>query len=290
MRLILLILLISCNVYSQDIIVKQVWGEVEFIDQSAIQIVNRTILTGKSGNIALLSEGSRIWLRIGEQSTILSYQSDNNIFSLSELVNNKSPKNLLTPQSASELDKILSVLFTGEHHDNTEITGMIVGAYSGTSRSGLSNENIIIFDDININSGFAISLDWSEYVFNESDSNFNIAVYNKNHKIISRVITGLSFDMDINLESPFYNEMSIIVTSLNTDLILKGKLKGPNLFDNQLESLLSLKNLALKDLSVKNKLSHELFIDALVKFELNNSALYYLNLISVDKPTNYLYH
>ena len=289
MRLFLLsFLFLSCKLYSQDIIVKQVWGEVEFIDKSTSQIVNGTILTGKKGDIVLLSEGSRIWLRIGNELSLFSYQIDNNIFSLDKLINKKPSENVITTQENSEIEKILTVLFSGNHHDDIEIKGLNVGAYSGTSRGAFLGDNVIVFDDINVNTGISICLNWSDYILTEADTNFSITVNNTNHNVLTSVVEGTSFDMDITLESPFYNEMFVIISSLNTDLILKGKIIGPHLFDDEFESLLSLKSLALKDLSVKNQFYHELFIDALIKFELNNSALYYLNLMSVDKPTNYL--
>ena len=148
MRVVLYFILIFSFIkpsFAQDIVVKQVWGNVQFvIGEQKIAVKNLTSFSEKSGVFLLKDKNSKLFIRIDDKFTYLTFSEDKHTFSLKELI---APKQDLEKKEEGFLDKFFNIFSVS--HDDAKINGMMVAEKSGVLR-GDNDTNVTEFKPIHL--------------------------------------------------------------------------------------------------------------------------------------------
>jgi len=263
--------------FAQDIVVKQVWGNVQFvIGEQKIAVKNLTSFSEKSGVFLLKDKNSKLFIRIDDKFTYLTFSEDKHTFSLKELI---APKQDLEKREVGFLDKFFTI-FSVSHDDDAKIDGLMISAKSAATRGIFNDTNIILLDPIMMMDGYPIKIDFSNFIDSSDIENneFNVLV-KSNYKIILNEKTKKTyFLIDIDTRRNLSTLWDIEISDINSLKVIKGKVESLYIKPEQKKLFDELKDKAIAESETDESTYQIIFIESLISTGLLANACYYLDL------------
>ena len=263
--------------FAQDIVVKQVWGNVQFvIGEQKIAVKNLTSFSEKSGVFLLKDKNSKLFIRIDDKFTYLTFSEDKHTFSLKELI---APKQDLEKKEVGFLDKFFTI-FSVSHDDDAKIDGLMISAKSAATRGIFNDTNIILLDPIMMMDGYPIKLDFSNFIDSSDIENneFNVLV-KSNYKIILNEKTKKTyFLIDIDTRRNLSTLWDIEISDINSLKVIKGTVESLYIKSEQKKLFDELKDKAIAESETDESTYQIIFIESLISTGLLANACYYLDL------------
>ena len=263
--------------FAQDIVVKQVWGNVQFvIGEQKIAVKNLTSFSEKSGVFLLKDKNSKLFIRIDDKFTYLTFSEDKHTFSLKELI---APKQDLEKKEVGFLDKFFTI-FSVSHDDDAKIDGLMISAKSAATRGIFNDTNIILLDPIMMMDGYPIKIDFSNFIDSSDIENneFNVLV-KSNYKIILNEKTKKTyFLIDIDTRRNLSTLWDIEISDINSLKVIKGKVESLYIKSEQKKLFDELKDKAIVESETDESTYQIIFIESLISTGLLANACYYLDL------------
>ena len=263
--------------FAQDIVVKQVWGNVQFvIGEQKIAVKNLTSFSEKSGVFLLKDKNSKLFIRIDDKFTYLTFSEDKHTFSLKELI---APKQDLEKREVGFLDKFFTI-FSVSHDDDAKIDGLMISAKSAATRGIFNDTNIILLDPIMMMDGYPLKIDFSNFIDSSDIENneFNVLV-KSNYKIILNEKTKKTyFLIDIDTRRNLSTLWDIEISDINSLKVIKGKVESLYIKPEQKKLFDELKDKAIAESETDESTYQIIFIESLISTGLLANACYYLDL------------
>jgi len=263
--------------FAQDIVVKQVWGNVQFvIGEQKIAVKNLTSFSEKSGVFLLKDKNSKLFIRIDDKFTYLTFSEDKHTFSLKELI---APKQDLEKKEVGFLDKFFTI-FSVSHDDDAKIDGLMISAKSAATRGIFNDTNIILLDPIMMMDGYPLKIDFSNFIDSSDIENneFNVLV-KSNYKIILNEKTKKTyFLIDIDTRRNLSTLWDIEISDINSLKVIKGTVESLYIKSEQKKLFDELKDKALVESETDESTYQIIFIESLRSTGLLANACYYLDL------------
>lgn len=263
--------------FAQDIVVKQVWGNVQFvIGEQKIAVKNLTSFSEKSGVFLLKDKNSKLFIRIDDKFTYLTFSEDMHTFSLKELI---APKQDLEQKEVGFLDKFFTI-FSVSHDDDAKLDGLMISAKSAATRGIFNDTNIILLDPIMMMDGYPLKIDFSNFIDSSDIENneFNVLV-KSNYKIILNEKTKKTyFLIDIDTRRNLSTLWDIEISDINSLKVIKGTVESLYIKSEQKKLFDELKDKALAESETDESTYQIIFIESLISTGLVANACYYLDL------------
>ena len=263
--------------FAQDIVVKQVWGNVQFvIGEQKIAVKNLTSFSEKSGVFLLKDKNSKLFIRIDDKFTYLTFSEDKHTFSLKELI---APKQDLEKKEVGFLDKFFTI-FSVSHDDDAKIDGLMISAKSAATRGIFNDTNIILLDPIMMMDGYPLKIDFSNFIDSSDIENneFNVLV-KSNYKIILNEKTKKTyFLIDIDTRRSLSTLWDIEISDINSLKVIKGTVESLYIKSEQKKLFDELKDKALVESETDESTYQIIFIESLRSTGLLANACYYIDL------------
>ena len=287
--LILILGLIKPSV-GQEVFVKQVWGNVEFlVDEKKTAVKDLSSFSEKSGVFLLKDKNSQLFIRIGDKLDVLDFSEEKSKYPLKELI---APKQDLEKKEEGFLDKFFS-LFSVSHDDYAQINGMMVADKSGVSRS-FNDTNIIIIETIKIMDDYPLKIDFSssiddykndiysliKKVMKIENNEFNVLVRNKysDRIIFDQTITETYFTINDTANNSLSLNWDIEINNINSSKKIKGTVESLYVKSEKRKLFNQLKDKAIAESKTDESTYQIVFIESLRLSGLLANACYYLDL------------
>ena len=263
--------------FGQEVIVKQVWGNVEFLlGEKRTVVKNLSPFSEKSGVFILKDKNSQLLIRIGDKLDVLDFSEEKYKYPLKELI---APKQDLEKKEEGFLDKFFS-LFSASH-DDAKINGMMVADKSGISRS-FNDTNIIIIETIKIMDGHPLKIDFSSSIDSDKIENneFNVLVKNKysDRIIFDQTITETYFTINDTANNSLSLNWDIEINNINSSKKIKGTVESLYVKSEKRKLFDELKDKAIAESKTDESIYQIVFIESLRSSGLLANACYYLDL------------
>ena len=266
------------SAFTQEVIVKEVWGNVEFVVGKKRTIVkNFASFSDKEGVFVLKDSNSQLFIRVGDRLDLLIFSDQKNEYSILDLITKKENIN---HKEDRFLNKFFS-LFNVKHSDDVKIDGMIVSEKSGISRN-LNDTNIILLEDIMIIEGYPLKIDFSGFikVDNLNNNEFSILINNKwsNKNLYEKKTDKTYFDMNTNdISISLGVNWKMEISNFKSSRIIKGNIVSYYLNPNMKNLLNKLRDKALLENKTDNCTYQIIFIESLMSKGLLANARFYLD-------------
>ena len=265
--------------FAQDIVVKQVWGNVQFvIGEQKIAVKNLTSFSEKSGVFLLKDKNSKLFIRIDDKFTYLTFSEDKHTFSLKELI---APKQDLEKKEVGFLDKFFTI-FSVSHDDDAKIDGLMISAKSAATRGIFNDTNIIKLDPIMMMDGYPIKIDFSNFIDSSDIENnkFNVLIKNKysDRIIFDQTITETYFTINDTANNSLSLNWDIEINNINSSKKIKGTVESLYVKSEKRKLFNQLKDKAIAESKTDESTYQIVFIESLRSSGLLANACYYLDL------------
>jgi hypothetical protein len=281
MRLVIYLILIFGLIkpsFGQEVFVKQVWGNVEFlVDEKKTAVKDLSSFSEKSGVFLLKDKNSQLFIRIGDKLDVLDFSKEKSKYPLKELM---APKQDLQKKEEGLLDKFFS-LFSASHDDGAKINGMLVADKSGISRS-FNDTNIVFIETIMIMGGYPLKIDFSSSIDRDKIGNneFNVLVKNKysDRIIFDQTITETYFTINDTANNSLSLNWYIEINNINSSKKIKGTVESLYVKSEKRKLFNQLKDKAIAESKTDESTYQIVFIESLRSSGLLANACYYLDL------------
>ena len=266
------------SAFTQEVIVKEVWGNVEFVVGKKRTIVkNFASFSDKEGVFVLKDSNSQLFIRVGDRLDLLIFSDQKNEYSILDLITKKENIN---HKEDRFLNKFFS-LFNVKHSDDVKIDGMIVSEKSGISRN-LNDTNIILLEDIMIIEGYPLKIDFSGFikVDNLNNNEFSILINNKwsNKNLYEKKTNKTYFDMNTNdISISLGVNWKMEISNFKSSRVIRGGISSFYLNPNMKNLLNKLRDKALLENKTDNCTYQIIFIESLMSKGLLANARFYLD-------------
>ena len=269
---------IVASSFAQEIVVKQVDGNVEFVVGEKRTIVKDfSTFSEKEGVFILKDKNAQLFIRIGDKLDILTFSEDKYKYPVKELI---APKQDLEKKEEGFLNKFFS-LFSVSHDDDAKINGMLVADKSGISRS-FNDTNIIFIETINIMDGHPLKIDFSSSIESDKIGNneFNVLVKNKysDRIIFDQTITETYFTINDTENNSLSLNWDIEINNINSSKKIKGTVESLWIKSEKRKLFNQLKDKAIAESKTDESTYQIVFIESLRSSGLLANACYYLAL------------
>jgi len=263
--------------FAQEVVVKQVDGNVEFVVGEKRTIVKDfSSFTEKTGVFILKDKNSQLFIRIGDKLDVLDFSEEKYKYPLKELI---APKQDLEKKEEGFLDKFFNIFSVS--HDDAKINGMMVADKSGVSRS-FNDTNIIFIETINIMDGHPLKIDFSSSIDSDKIGNneFNVLVKNKysDRIIFDQTITETYFTINDTANNSLSLNWDIEINNINSSKKIKGTVESLYMKSEQRKLFDKLKDKAIAESETDESIYQIIFIESLRSIGLSANASYYLDL------------
>ena len=264
--------------FGQEVIVKQVWGNVEFLlGEKRTVVKNLSPFSEKSGVFILKDKNSQLLIRIGDKLDVLDFSEEKYKYPLKELI---APKQDLQKKEQGFLDKFFS-LFSVSHDDDAKINGMMFADKSGVSRS-FNDTNIIFIETIKIMDGYPLKIDFSSSIDGEKigSTAFNVLVKSKysDRIIFEQTITETYFTINDTVNNSLSLNWDIEINTINSSKKIKGTVESLYVKSEKRKLFNQLKDKAIAESKTDESIYQIVFIESLRSSGLLANACYYLDL------------
>lgn len=291
MRLVIYLILIFGLIkpsVGQEIFVKQVWGNVEFlVDEKKTVVKDLSSFSEKSGLFLLKDKNSQLFISLGDKLDLLTFSEDKHIFPLIDLI---TPTQDSHDEEEGFLDKFFS-LFSASHDDGAKINGMMVADKSGVSRS-FNDTNIIFIETIKIMDGYPLKIDFSSSVGRDKigSAAFNVLVKNKysDRIIFEQTITETYFSINNTANNSLSLNWDIEINNINSSKKIKGTVESLYVESEKRKLFNQLKDRAIAESKTDESTYQIVFIESLRSSGLLANAYYYLDLFIETNNDNKL--
>ena len=270
---------IVASSFSQEIVVKQVDGNVEFVVGEKRTIVKDfSTFSEKEGVFILKDKNSQLFIRIGDKLDILTFSEDKHKYLLIDLITQK--KYSHKQDEEGFLNKFFN-MFSVSHDDDTKINGMLVAEKSGVSRT-FNDTNIVFIEEIMMMGGYPLKIDFGNFTDSDDKRNdeFNILVKNKwsNRVIKKEQINETYFTIKTDTENSLVTYWVLEINNINSSKKIKGTIKSLPLNSNKRSLFDQLKDKAISESKTDECTYQIIFIESLRSSGLISNASYFLDL------------
>jgi hypothetical protein len=264
--------------FGQEVFVKQVWGNVEFlVDEKKSAVKDLSSFSEKSGVFILKDRNSQLLIRIGDKLDVLDFSEEKYQYPLKELI---APKQDLEKKEEGFLDKFFNI-FSVSHDDDAKINGMMVADKSGVSRS-FNDTNIIFIETIKIMDGYPLKIDFSSSIDGDKigSTAFNVLVKSKysDRIIIDQTITETYFTINDTENNSLSLNWDIEINNINSSKKIKGAVESLYVKSEKRKLFNQLKDKAISESKTDESTYQIVFIESLRSSGLLANACYYLDL------------
>tara|TARA_B110000467_G_scaffold62899_1_gene57351 strand:+ start:1266 stop:2156 length:891 start_codon:yes stop_codon:yes gene_type:complete len=279
MRILILLLLLSLNfLFAQEVVVKQVWGDVDLIFNNHVLKLKNYDVFNAEGDIILKDKKSKIWLRKEASEQLIVWSEKKNKYSITELFNLTDDNHKKKQNNDKNLASKVFASFESVDYDGEKLSGMIVSTYSGVSRGDVLTSKII--DKLFILDEYPLKFTWGHLAKFDDGTQYRILVVDKNSKKV--LFDTTTFIPNAIIERPpsnaFFNEWTFNLYVVGTDIEFVGIIESYVIKHQQREMLDSLKVLAIEE-SLSDECFYQLiFIDKLFSNNLILNGTYFLDL------------
>jgi len=265
--------------FGQEVFVKQVWGNVEFlVDGEKTAVKDLSSFSEKSGVFLLKDNNSQLFVKINKKLGLLTFSEDKHIFPLIDLI---TPKQDLENKEEGFLDKFFSLFSVSHDDDDAKINGMMVADKSGVSRS-FNDTNIIFIETIKIMDGYPLKIDFSSSVGRDKigSTAFNVLVKNKysDRIIFEQTITETYFAINDTANNSLSLNWDIEINNINSSKKIKGTVESLYVKSEKRKLFNQLKDKAIAESKTDESIYQIIFIESLRSSGLLANAYYYLDL------------
>ena len=261
--------------FAQEVVVKQVDGNVEFVVGEKRTIVKDfSSFTEKTGVFILKDKNSQLFIRIGDKLDVLDFSEEKYKYPLKELI---APKQDLEKKEEGFLDKFFS-LFSASH-DDAKLNGMTVADRSGVSR-GDNDTNVTEFKPIPIIEGCPFKIDFSDQIGQKYLQDYKYKIVITDHytdDTISNIITEQTFCL-IDVKNKKVSRCKLEISIINTAKKISGSIELLHLTQAEKESFNQLKAKAIAESKTDESIYQIIFVESLRAIGLSANASYYLDL------------
>ena len=262
--------------FAQEVVVKQVDGNVEFVVGEKRTIVKDfSSFTEKTGVFILKDKNSQLFIRIGDKLDVLDFSEEKYKYPLKELI---APKQDLQKKEQGFLDKFFS-LFSVSHDDDAKINGMMVAEKSGVLR-GDNDINVTEFKPIPIIESCPFKIDFSDQIGQKylQDCKYKIVITDHyTNDTISNIITEQTFCL-IDVKNKKVSRCKLEISIINTAKKISGSIELLHLTQAEKESFNQLKAKAIAESKTDESIYQIIFVESLRAIGLSANASYYLDL------------
>jgi len=262
--------------FAQEVVVKQVDGNVEFVVGEKRTIVKDfSSFTEKTGVFILKDKNSQLFIRIGDKLDVLDFSEEKYKYPLKELI---APKQDLEKPNEGFLDKYFS-LFSVSHDDEVKINGMMVAEKSGVLR-GDNDINVTEFKPIPIIESCPFKIDFSDQIGQKylQDCKYKIVITDHyTNDTISNIITEQTFCL-IDVKNKKVSRCKLEISIINTAKKISGSIELLHLTQAEKESFNQLKAKAIAESKTDESIYQIIFVESLRAIGLSANASYYLDL------------
>ena len=262
--------------FAQEVVVKQVDGNVEFVVGEKRTIVKDfSSFTEKTGVFILKDKNSQLFIRIGDKLDVLDFSEEKYKYPLKELI---APKQDLEKPNEGFLDKYFS-LFSVSHDDEVKINGMMVAEKSGVLR-GDNDINVTEFKPIPIIESCPFKIDFSDQIGQKylQDCKYKIVITDHyTNDTISNIITKQTFCL-IDVKNKKVSRCKLEISIINTAKKISGSIELLHLTQAEKESFNQLKAKAIAESKTDESIYQIIFVESLRAIGLSANASYYLDL------------
>jgi len=278
--------------FGQEVFVKQVWGNVEFlVDGEKTAVKDLSSFSEKSGVFLLKDNNSQLFVKINKKLGLLTFSEDKHIFPLIDLI---TPKQDLENKEEGFLDKFFSLFSVSHDDDDAKINGMMVADKSGVSRS-FNDTNIIFIETIKIMDGYPLKIDFSSSIDDDYKNDicsiikkvmkigstaFNVLVKNKysDRIIFEQTITETYFAINDTANNSLSLNWDIEINNINSSKKIKGTVESLYVKSEKRKLFNQLKDKAIAESKTDESIYQIIFIESLRSSGLLANAYYYLDL------------
>ena len=262
--------------FAQEVVVKQVDGNVEFVVGEKRTIVKDfSSFTEKTGVFILKDKNSQLFIRIGDKLDVLDFSEEKYKYPLKELI---APKQDLEKPNEGFLDKYFS-LFSVSHDDEVKINGMMVAEKLGVLR-GDNDINVTEFKPIPIIESCPFKIDFSDQIGQKylQDCKYKIVITDHyTNDTISNIITEQTFCL-IDVKNKKVSRCKLEISIINTAKKISGSIELLHLTQAEKESFNQLKAKAIAESKTDESIYQIIFVESLRAIGLSANASYYLDL------------
>ena len=262
--------------FAQEVVVKQVDGNVEFVVGEKRTIVKDfSSFTEKTGVFILKDKNSQLFIRIGDKLDVLDFSEEKYKYPLKELI---APKQDLEKPNEGFLDKYFS-LFSVSHDDEVKINGMMVAEKSGVLR-GDNDINVTEFKPIPIIESCPFKIDFSDQIGQKYLQDYKYKIVITDHytdDTISNIITKQTFCL-IDVKNKKVSRCKLEISIINTAKKISGSIELLYLTQAEKESFNQLKAKAIAESKTDESIYQIIFVESLRAIGLSANASYYLDL------------
>tara|TARA_B100000700_G_C15022791_1_gene846591 strand:- start:1037 stop:1936 length:900 start_codon:yes stop_codon:yes gene_type:complete len=263
--------------FAQEVVVKQVGGNVEFVvGEKRTVVKDFSSFSEKSGVFILKDKNSQLFIRIGDKLDVLDFSEEKYKYPLKELI---APKQDLEKKEEGFLDKFFNIFSVS--HDDAKINGMMVADKSGVSRS-FNDTNIIFIETIKIMDGYPLKIDFSSSIDGDKigSTAFNVLVKSKysDRIIFDQTITETYFTINDTENNSLFLNWDIEINNINSSKKIKGTVESLYIESEKRKLFNQLKDKAIAESKTDESTYQIVFIESLRLSGLLANACYYLDL------------
>ena len=283
----LLLCLFPSLIFSQDyILVKQIWGEVNVVQENTSKSNLMPFSTLKfNESIELINKNSKVWFRDNKNNHIIIPTNDSETkkrYTFNDIASLLA-RNNKTSQKLSFVDQALLLMSIPENNNNLEINGMQLSAKTGVSRSLFANQ--VIAEDILVCEGLSFKIDFSNLLNHTISKSYSILIRDKFSK-------KTLFDFEC-LETYFEIDGFSVVADLSLnwqleifledeDMVIAADIKSKKIDEKSKNLLFSLKEKAFLETNAEEPFYPLLFVETLNSLGLTVNAKYYADFFNLD--------
>ena len=276
----LLLYLFPSLIFSQDyILVKQIWGEVNVVQENTSKSNLMPFSTLKfNESIELINKNSKVWFRDNKNNHIIIATNDSETkkrYTFNDIASLLA-RNNKTSQKLSFVDQALLLMSIPETNNNLEINGMQLSAKTGVSRSLYTNE--VIAEDILVCEGLSFKIDFSNLLNDTISKSYSILIRDKFSKktLFDFECLETYFEIDgfsVVADLSLYWQLEIFLP--NGDLIIVADLKSKQIDKKSKNLLFTLKEKAFLEVNAEEPFYPLIFVETLNSLGLTVNSRYY---------------
>ena len=276
----LLLCLFPSLIFSQDyILVKQIWGEVNVVQENTSKSNLMPFSTLKfNESIELINKNSKVWFRDNKNNHIIIPTNDSETkkrYTFNDIASLLA-RNNKTSQKLSFVDQALLLISIPETNNNLEVNGMQLSAKTGVSRSLFANG--VIAEDILVCEGLSFKIDFSNLLNDTTSKSYSILIRDKFSKktLFDFECLETYFEIDgfsVVADLSLYWQLEIFLP--NGDLIIVADLKSKQIDKKSKNLLFTLKEKAFLEVNAEEPFYPLIFVETLNSLGLTVNSRYY---------------
>ena len=287
-KIFLLLCLFPSLIFSQDyILVKQIWGEVNVVQENTSKSNLMPFSTlNFNESIELINKNSKVWFRDNKNNHIIIPSKDSETkkrYTYNDIASLLARNNKIS-QKLSFVEQALLLISMPKTNNTLEINGMQLSAKTGVSRSLFANG--VIAEDILVCEGLSFKIDFSTLLLNDTTSkSYSILIRDKFSKktLFDFECLETYFEIDgVSVVADLSLNWQLEIFLADEEIVIAADIKSKQLDKKSKNLLFSLKEKAFLEINAEEPFYPLIFVETLHSLGLTVNAKYYADFFNLD--------